>query len=111
MLMTAAVILALGIPYLLPSMHERYFFLAEVLTLVWACLRWEKALGAMAVQLAGLGAYHAYLVLRYAFYITLFGLGWGMALESLLLLAVLIWTAVEFFRALPHFSRGKESLS
>ena len=42
------------------------------------------------VQFSSLGAYHAYLTLRYAFYITLFGQGWGMLLEALVFLAVLV---------------------
>lgn len=35
--MTMAVVLCVGVPFLLPHMHERYFFLADVFTLCWAC--------------------------------------------------------------------------
>ena len=34
----SAVVFAIGIPLLLPHMHDRYFFLADVLTLTWACI-------------------------------------------------------------------------
>lgn len=61
-------ILALGVPLFLPHMHDRYFFLADVLALLLAVL-WPRryAASALLVQTASLGAYHAYLVLRYAF--------------------------------------------
>jgi len=105
MLMTAAVIFAVGIPFLLPSMHDRYFFLADALTLCWACTSPKRIPQAVLVQLGSLGAYHAYLVLRYAFYIRLLGQGWGMLLEALAMLAVLISAWVVLLRqlkALPH---------
>lgn len=79
-LLTAAIILTVGVPLLLPHMHDRYFFLADVLTLCWAVLSTRRVFLAAAVQVASLGAYHAYLVLRYAF-----PMSWG----ALLLTAVL----------------------
>ena len=36
-LLAAAAVMAIGVPFLLPYMHDRYFFLADVLTLAWAC--------------------------------------------------------------------------
>ncbi len=66
-ILTAAVILAIGVPLLLPHMHERYFFLADILSVVW-CAGGARRVGVpLAVQTASLGGYHAYLVLRYAF--------------------------------------------
>ncbi|WP_295634238.1 conjugal transfer protein TraL [uncultured Intestinimonas sp.] len=91
--MAAAVVFAVGVPLLLPHMHERYFFLADTLTLCWACTRRRYLPLAVLTQIASLGGYHAYLVLRYAF---------PMGLGALMLLAVLIaslaalaWTAEE----------------
>ena len=55
-LMTVAVIFAVGIPFLLPSMHERYFFLADVLTVAWACICWRRLPQAIGVQFSSLGA-------------------------------------------------------
>lgn len=79
--MAAAVVFAVGIPLLLPHMHDRYFFLADVLTLCWACAGRSRIPLAVLTQVASLGAYHAYLRLRYAF-----PMGWG----ALMLLSVLL---------------------
>lgn len=84
-LMTAAVMLTVAIPLFLPHMHDRYFFLADILTLCWACADKRRIPHAIGVQAASLGAYHAYLILKYAF---------PMALGALFLLAVLISCAV-----------------
>lgn len=86
-LLAAAVILAVGVPLLLPHMHERYFMLAEVLTVVWATVNLGRILIPAAVQFAALGGYHAYLVLRYAF-----PMAWG----AWILLAVLVAMWVQF---------------
>ena len=37
--LTVAVAAAVALPYVLPRMHERYFFLADILTLILACSR------------------------------------------------------------------------
>ena len=79
--MAAAVVFAVGVPLLLPHMHDRYFFLADILTLCWACTRQRYVHLALLTQIASLGAYHAYLVLQYAF---------PMGLGALMLLGVLI---------------------
>ena len=91
--MAAAVVFAVGVPLLLPHMHERYFFLADTLTLCWACTRRRYLPLAVLTQIASLGGYHAYLVLRYAFPM---GLGALMLLAVLTAsLAALAWTAEE----------------
>lgn len=79
--MAAAVVFTVGIPLLLPHMHDRYFFLADTLTLCWACTQRRYFPLAVLTQIASLGGYHAYLVLRYAF---------PMGLGALMLLAVLL---------------------
>ena len=79
----AGVVFAIGVPLLLPHMHDRYFFLADVLTLTWACSHRRGVLPAVLTQIASLGAYHAYLLLRYAF---------PMGLGAILLLLALLWT-------------------
>ena len=61
----AAVLLAIGIPFLLPHMHDRYFFCADILSLVLAfAAPWSTA-AALLVQFASLLGYHAYLKMRY----------------------------------------------
>jgi hypothetical protein len=49
-------------PFLLPKMHDRYFFAGEVLTAMAACLRPSLLLAAVATQTAALLAYHPFLL-------------------------------------------------
>lgn len=88
-LTAAAAALAIGIPLLLPHMHDRYFFPADVLTLTRAAGGHRQTLPAVFTQVASLGAYHAYLMLRYAF-----PMSWG----ALLLTAALVLTLWDLFR-------------
>ncbi len=60
-----AVILAVGIPYLLPHMHERYFFVADILTLLLAVAAPEFMVLPVLCEFASLLGYHAYLRMRY----------------------------------------------
>lgn len=85
-LLTAALVLAIGVPFFLPYMHDRYFFLAETLSVVWAMGAARRALVPVGVQIAGFGGYHAYLVLRYAF-----PMAWG----AWLMLAALVCVTVS----------------
>ena len=99
-LMTAAVILAVGVPFFLPHMHDRYFFLADALTLAWACVNWRRCLQAAAVQIASLGSYYAYLIQRYAY-----PLAWGSAL----VLCALLLSAGVLWRQLAELPRGGQA--
>jgi hypothetical protein len=49
-------------PFLLPKMHDRYFFAGEVLAAMAACLRPSLLLAAVATQTAALLAYHPFLL-------------------------------------------------
>lgn len=84
-ILAAGLLLSIGIPLLLPYMHERYFFLAEVLSVVWAAGGYRRVPVPVCVQISALGGYHAYLVLRYAF-----PMAWG----ALLMLAALVMACV-----------------
>jgi Gpi18-like mannosyltransferase len=53
---------SLLVPMLLPEMHERYFYLAEVLCAVAAVLDGRFLLPALAIQLASVTTYLAYLL-------------------------------------------------
>ena len=90
-LLAGGAVLAIGIPFLLPHMHDRYFFLADALTLILACTDRRRITQAALVEAASLGAYYAYLKLEYAF---------PMALGALLMLAALVCAACGLFSAL-----------
>jgi len=98
----SAVILAVGVPFLLPYMHERYFFVADALTLVWACADTRRVFHAAGVQVSSLGGYHAYLRLRYAFPLTLFGYTFPMGAEAVLMLMVLLSAFVIIWNKIGH---------
>lgn len=49
------------IPFLLPQMHERYFYLAEVLLVLVACVQPWFAVPAALIQVASVGTYLSYL--------------------------------------------------
>ncbi len=89
-LLLAGAVLSLGIPFFLPYMHERYFFLGGVLLLVWACASPSHVPTAAGAEIASLGGYHAYLMKRYALPLTLFGTTWTQPLEGLLMLGALL---------------------
>ena len=61
----AALVLAIGIPYLLPHMHDRYFFVADILTIAFAICAPEYFILPLLCQFASLLGYHAYLVGRF----------------------------------------------
>ena len=67
-LLTASLLLVVGIPFLLPHMHDRYFFAADVLSVVVAYACWKVFAVAPLTQFASLLGYHAYLKMRYLLY-------------------------------------------
>ncbi|MCR5136666.1 MAG: CotH kinase family protein [Oscillospiraceae bacterium] len=64
-LLSFSLLLAIGIPFLLPHMHERYFYCADILAVVLAFSVPLYAACALLVQWASLLGYHAYLKQRY----------------------------------------------
>ena len=60
-----ALLFAIGIPFLLPHMHDRYFYAADILTLVLAFVEPMLSPAALFTQFASLLGYHAYLKMRY----------------------------------------------
>jgi Gpi18-like mannosyltransferase len=61
----AAAILAMGIPLFLPHMHERYFFISEVLLIPLICVKPALIPLAVLSQFASLLGYYAYLTQRW----------------------------------------------
>lgn len=60
-----AALFAVGIPFLLPHMHDRYFFPADIMTLCLAFAMPITASLAILTEFASLLGYHAYLKMRY----------------------------------------------
>ena len=63
--LSLCLLFAIGIPFLLPHMHERYFYCADILSLTLAFSFPLYAAVAVLVQFASLLGYHAYLKMRY----------------------------------------------
>ncbi len=64
-ILAVSVLFAVGIPFLLPHMHDRYFFAADVLTVVMAYAYVKYAAAAPLTQFASLLCYYAFLKMRY----------------------------------------------
>lgn len=93
----ASLLLSAGIPFLLPHMHERYFFGADALSLVLAFVDPMFAAAALLMQFASLLGYHAYLKMRY-----LMPMSRG-AWAVLLVMALALWSlCAQLFRSEQH---------
>lgn len=92
--LSMTVVLAIGVPFLLPHMHERYFFLADVLTLCWACISRERSGVLVLAAGSSLASYLVYLRLRYNLVLSLFGATFVMGVESMAMFGALIWAVV-----------------
>ena len=87
--MAAAVVLCIGVPFFLPHMHERYFFLADMFTLCRACADRRRTPAAVLVCGSSLASYCVYLRLKYNCVVRLGGGVFVMGLEALAMLAAL----------------------
>ena len=64
-LLICTVLTVVAVPYLLPHMHDRYFFIADVLSLVLAFVIPWLGFCPVLVSFASLLGYHAYLKMRF----------------------------------------------
>ena len=64
-LLGVCVLICVGVPFFLPHMHDRYFFLADVLSLALAVVMPGLFPVPVLVSFASLLGYHAYLKMRY----------------------------------------------
>lgn len=87
-----ALLLAMGIPYLLPHMHDRYFFTAGILALVLAFRDRRFFPVPMLAELASLHCYYAYFKCYYLFQPRVGGM---FILIALLLTAAYIWVHIR----------------
>ena len=79
---------ALGVPFFLPQMHDRYFFLADVFAVALGLARLRYVLAIPAVQFASLLGYHAYL--RNAFFLPMRYGAWVLAFVLVALLLAML---------------------
>ena len=112
-LLTAGVVMAVGVPFLLPYMHDRYFFLADTLTLVWVCAGLGHVVWTVLTQLSSLSAYFTYFRMQFTFPLRIGGDVFAMGLEALMMLGVLMGAVAALAGALadlPH-RRGERRTS
>ena len=110
-LLAAAVVLAVGVPFLLPYMHDRYFFMADALTLIWACVCLERAAQAVLVELASLSAYFTYFRMQYTCPIRVGRWIFSMGLETGMMLLALVLSCRALWRMLRRLPDGGRRVS
>lgn len=81
LLTDAAFLLVLAVPYLLPHMHERYFFAADVLSVAYWAGKRERFWASLLTVLASFNCYLRYMQYHFSFV--------SMPAASLMMLAVL----------------------
>ena len=106
-LFSAGIVLAIGVPFLLPYMHDRYFFLADTLGLVFSFALLRHFSIPILVQLSSFSAYLVYFRQRYTLVLQLGGQTYTMLAEALLILAALIYSITTFFSALWQAEKDK----
>ncbi len=89
----ACLLFAIGVPFCLPHMHDRYFFIADILSLVLAVSFPKFALTALGVSFGSLLGYYAYLKMQFLLPMR-YG---GMAMLACLVLT-LVFTATSLDR-------------
>ena len=99
-LLAMAVVMAAAIPWLLPHMHERYFFLADVLSVCLACVCLRAIPAAVLICGTSLASYRVFLRLKFNCYLTIGGVGYGMPVEATCMLAGVICAAVVLVQEL-----------
>ena len=97
-----ALLLTVGIPFLLPHMHDRYFYAADVLALVLAFAMPPLLLVAPLVEFASFLGYYAYLKMRYLLYMY-----YGSYALILALVLAAIGLALSFGSAVPKKASRK----
>ena len=98
-LLGVALLMAISVPFLLPHMHDRYFFQADVLSLCFALVLPHMFPAAILCSFASLLGYHAYLKMQYLL---------PMKFGSLALIIAALLVIVDVLGQL-HGTRGKRS--
>ena len=88
-LLTCSLLIAVAVPFLLPHMHDRYFFLADVLSAAFAFQFVMLVHVPVCVSFASLMGYHAYLTMRW-FLDKPQSMAWGAAALLLTILTLIV---------------------
>lgn len=92
--LACAALFSAAIPFLLPHMHDRYFFIADVLTLAFAVIVPRFAFLPVCVSFASLLGYHAYL--KGSFLLTM---DYGAAALCFAIIFILLY--IVYYNGLP----------
>ena len=103
-----AVVLAIGVPFLLPHMHERYFFLADVLTMCWACSNVRRLPVAALVEASSGLSYRLYLRLKFNWTFTVGESYYVMIPETLAMLAGVVLAVIALIGCLRRVTATGE---
>lgn len=98
-LLTVSLLIAVAVPYFLPHMHDRYFFIADVLSVAFAFACPHLSFVPVAVSFASLLGYHAYLKMRY-----LLPMRYGAAALLVVILTLIICYAFDTLRSVKKRS-------
>ncbi len=93
-LLGVCLVFCVGIPFLLPHMHDRYFFMADVLTFALAVIVPKMSALPVLVSFGSILGYYAYLRMRF-----LLPMRWGGAAIGLALLLTLGFVAFSLDRS------------
>lgn len=104
-----AVVLAVGVPFLLPHMHERYFFLADVLTLCWACSDVRRLPPAVLVEASSAASYRVFLRLKFNWTFMVGEHRYVMVPEMLAMLAGLVFSVMALAGCLKERMAEEET--
>ena len=95
LILIAALLMAVGIPFFLPHMHDRYFFAADALSLILVFGLPILSPVAALTQFASLLGYYAYFVKRFLLYM-------DHGARALILVLIALWIAfVWYLKKLP----------
>ncbi len=92
-LLGAAIVFCIGIPFLLPHMHDRYFFMADVLTFALAVIVPGLSITPILVSFGSFLGYYAYLKMRF-----LLPMRYGAVAMLIALLVTIGYTAYALYR-------------
>ena len=92
----ACLLFAIGVPFFLPHMHDRYFFIADMLSVALAIVEPKLLLTAVCVNFGSLLGYYAYLKMRF-----LLPMKYGGAAMLLALLLTAGYTVYQLWKNDP----------